>query len=129
MKSGLIVDSEGNKRWYFNGEFHREDGPAIEYADGTKHWYLNDKFHREEGPAVEHADGSKFWWLNGERHREDGPAITFTNGTNYWYLNDKEYSEKEYQVEIQRRKDERIKKEEHLKEIRSFNYKLESLKL
>jgi hypothetical protein len=24
-----------------NGQLHRTDGPAIEYADGDKSWYLN----------------------------------------------------------------------------------------
>jgi hypothetical protein len=35
------IDSNGAKRWYLNGQQHRVDGPAIEYADGTKEWYLN----------------------------------------------------------------------------------------
>jgi len=26
--------------------------------------------HREDGPAVEYADGSKYWWLNGKRVTE-----------------------------------------------------------
>jgi hypothetical protein len=26
-----------------NGKWHREDGPAIEFADGTKYWYLDGK--------------------------------------------------------------------------------------
>ena len=25
------------------GQYHREDGPAIEYADGTKEWWINGK--------------------------------------------------------------------------------------
>jgi len=29
------------KEWYFNGEFHRLDGPAIEFEDGEKMWYIN----------------------------------------------------------------------------------------
>ena len=37
------VYADGGKRWYLNGERHREDGPAIEAANGTKHWWLNDK--------------------------------------------------------------------------------------
>ena len=32
---------EGRKEWCLNGQFHREDGPAIEYPDGYKLWYLN----------------------------------------------------------------------------------------
>ena len=29
----------GTKEWYLNGLCHREDGPAIEYANGDKAWY------------------------------------------------------------------------------------------
>ena len=60
------VDEYGTKSWYLNGKYHREDGPACEYADGNKEWYLNDELHREDGPAIEWADGSKEWFLNGE---------------------------------------------------------------
>lgn len=31
----------GDEYWYKNGMRHREDGPAIEWADGTKFWYYN----------------------------------------------------------------------------------------
>ena len=33
------VWDNGNKAWYLNGELHREDGPAVEYADGYKAWW------------------------------------------------------------------------------------------
>ena len=46
------------------GELHREDGPAVEYADGTKHWYVDGKRHREDGPAVEYANGDKYWYVD-----------------------------------------------------------------
>jgi hypothetical protein len=36
--------------------------------------------HREDGPAVEWADGRREWWLHGERHREDGPALEWADG-------------------------------------------------
>ena len=62
---------ENATRWYLNGEFHREDGPAVEDADGYKSWYLNGELHREDGPAYEHADGYKEWWVNGEELSED----------------------------------------------------------
>jgi hypothetical protein len=61
------VDDYKNRWWCVNDKLHREDGPAVEYADGTKHWYLKGKFHREDGPAVECANGSKYWYLNGDR--------------------------------------------------------------
>ena len=56
----------GDKVWYLNGKFHREDGPACEYTNGNKHWYLDGKRHREDGPACELANGDNYWYLNGE---------------------------------------------------------------
>ena len=47
------------------GQWHREDGPAIERADGIKLWYINGQCHRLEGPAIEVASGSKSWYING----------------------------------------------------------------
>jgi len=78
----------GTKRWHLNGEYHREDGPAVEFANGSKHWCQRGKLHREDGPAVDHIDGDKFWYSCGMYHREDGPAIEYADGTKYWYLND-----------------------------------------
>jgi hypothetical protein len=83
------VDIGGTKRWYKNGELHREDGPAVEYTNGTKHWYQNNLLHRDDGPATEHANGDKYWYQNGELHREDGPAIEYANGVKHWYKNGK----------------------------------------
>ena len=37
------VDEDKTKHWYLNGNLHREDGPAVEYADGTSRWWLNDR--------------------------------------------------------------------------------------
>ena len=90
------VYANGNKFWYLNSQYHREDGPAIEWADGSKHWYLNGKRHREDGPAIEFANGNKYWYLNGKYHREDGPAIERADGTKYWFLNGKELTEAEF---------------------------------
>ena len=64
------VGENKTKHWYLNGKFHREDGPAVEWANGTKWWCLNDKLHREDGPAIEYADGTKYWYLNGEQLTE-----------------------------------------------------------
>ena len=59
------VFENGDKLWYQNGERHRLDGPAIEYANGTKHWRQNDKLHRLDGPAIEWSDGSKEYFIEG----------------------------------------------------------------
>jgi len=66
------------------------------FPNGDRFWYLNGKLHREDGPAVEYADGSKYWYLNGKLHREDGPAMELADGSKSWYLDDKRVSEKEH---------------------------------
>jgi len=87
MKNGVIIDSEGSKRWFLNDLLHREDGPAIEWASSTKEWWLNGLRQRVDGPAIEWLNGDNFWYSNGELHREDGPACECVNGDNFWYLN------------------------------------------
>ena len=78
MKSKLTLDQNGTKEWKLpSGDFHKEDGPALEYASGTK-----------------------LWWINGKRHREDGPAIEYISGNKRWYINDREYTEQEYKYKI-----------------------------
>jgi len=44
----IHVDVFGTRDWFLNGQRHREDGPAIEYADGSRAWYLNDQNMTEE---------------------------------------------------------------------------------
>ena len=43
---------------------------ALKWGAGDKVWYLNGKYHREDGPAVEYASGYKEWWLMGNRLTE-----------------------------------------------------------
>jgi hypothetical protein len=69
----VTIDESGTTRWYnANNKLHREDGPAVEWANGDKFWYINDKRHRENGPAVEWSDGSKYWFLNDKQISEEG---------------------------------------------------------
>ena len=91
------VTSRGSKHWYNNdGQYHRLDGPAIEWSDGSKSWCVNGKLHRLDGPAFEHVNGTKEWWVNGKRHRLDGPAIEALSGHKQWWVNGKKYSEEEF---------------------------------
>jgi hypothetical protein len=65
LNGGELHDHPNDvKTWWLNGKRHREDGPAIEYADGTKYWYINDHPHREDGPTIEAANGNKYWYIN-----------------------------------------------------------------
>ena len=72
---------------------------------GTFHYksQTHTLYHREDGPAIEFANGEKRWYLNGNLHREDGPAKIFTNNNKEWWLNGKECSEKEHEVLTKRK--------------------------
>jgi len=48
IEYAVKVLANGTKCWYLDGKRHREDGPAIEWADGDKSWYLNGKMVTEE---------------------------------------------------------------------------------
>ncbi len=43
------------------GQYHREDGPAIEWNNGIKEWFINGLCHREDGPAIEWDSDDKWW--------------------------------------------------------------------
>ena len=95
----IYISEFGSKFYYKDKDMkipHREDGPAVEYADGDKFWYINGKRHREDGPAVEYANGTKYWCINGKLHREDGPAVEYTDGEKYWYINGQRISEQDF---------------------------------
>ena len=66
----VITTNNNDRFWFYNGNRHREDGPAVEFVNGKKLWYLNGKLHREDGPAVEYASGSKSWYIKGKRLTE-----------------------------------------------------------
>ena len=95
------TDSNGDTYWRLpNGKIHREDGPAIEYANGSKFWYQNGKRHRLDGPAEEYADGTKFWYQNGKLHRLDGPAREYSDGTKSWWINGRCLPEEEFNQRV-----------------------------
>jgi len=41
--TGCLINHFNDKAWFLNGEYHRENGPAVENTDGTKRWCLNGK--------------------------------------------------------------------------------------
>ena len=90
------VSYNGDKRWYQNGELHRLDGPAVEYADGDKRWFQNGMRHRLDGPAIEHANGDKSWYQNDKLHRLDGPASEYASGNKFWYIDGEQLTEEEF---------------------------------
>jgi hypothetical protein len=86
------IDEFGNKVWRYNGNLHRENGPAYILETGMQAWYRHGTIHRDNGPAVIHDNGGYEWWLNGCRHRTDGPAIKRATGSLAWWLNGRIYA-------------------------------------
>jgi len=37
---------------------------VLTYLDGSKYWYYENNFHRLNGPAIERANGDKEYWVN-----------------------------------------------------------------
>ena len=75
VKNGRYVDGGGTVRWYKDGQFHREDGPAIEWWNGTKEWYFKGQRHCSCGPAIDYGDGNLSWYLNGLQVTEHEVAL------------------------------------------------------
>ena len=88
------VDSTGGQYWMVDGKYHREDGPAIIWADGTQVWCADGKYHRAAGPSIIWADGTQVWCANGPLHRIDGPAVIRADDTQEWWINGKNISGK-----------------------------------
>jgi hypothetical protein len=88
-KPTKTIYKDGTQEWRLpNGDFHREDGPAIIKTNGERVWYWNGKIHRDGGPAVILVTLSRQWYQHGKRHREDGPAIIDWLNYGIYYLND-----------------------------------------
>ncbi len=42
------ICNTNQKFFYKDGNFHRENGPAIDYGNGYKNYYLNGKYYEEK---------------------------------------------------------------------------------
>jgi hypothetical protein len=60
---------EGCARVWRNqaNQYHRIDGPAIEWVDNSTEWFVMGLRHRIDGPAVEWANNVEEWWVNGKQ--------------------------------------------------------------
>lgn len=80
----------GIVEYFYNGMRHRDgDEPAVIDANGSKQWWINGEIHRENKPAVIFANGDTQWWHHGLLHRLNGPAIETYNGMPQWWINGK----------------------------------------
>ena len=72
MKTYKVEVTETVTKWHNeSNELHRENGPAIEWANGRKEYYINGELHREDGPAIEYASGDKSYYINGKKLYEE----------------------------------------------------------
>lgn len=72
---------------YSDYNIHREDGPAMDFANGGQFWYINNKRHRIDGPAIITSNGARHWYIHGKRHRINGPATILVDGIKLWWIN------------------------------------------
>jgi len=91
-----VQNRDGYRAYWINGKRHREDGPAVIYANGRREYYKDDdwlkaehhdaqgRLHKTNGPAVEWANGGKSWCMNGQLHRLDGPAVITPKRKEWW---------------------------------------------
>lgn len=105
--SGPAVESTDSSRqeWWFKGNRHRLDGPALVYQATTtalakKHgsypvyaaWFMHGVLHNDDGPAiVDYRTGRVCYYEEGLKHRDDGPAVISSGAINplicewWWY--------------------------------------------
>jgi len=70
--STLILQSDKGSRFFLNktGQYHRLDGPAVEWHFGAKEFFKNGIRHRIGGPAYESKDEKQFWF-EGKQYSEN----------------------------------------------------------
>jgi len=98
MNTTKMYINEFGDKIYKNSkrQYHRLDGPAVEWLNGNKWWYKEDFRHRKDGPAIECSNGDKYWYKEGKLHRLDGSAIEYSDGRKSWYILEKNLKEKEF---------------------------------
>jgi len=67
----IRADYDSHTIWFNDKkQYHREDGPAIEWKNGRKEWFYKGRLHRGDGPAVEQPNGKNEWYYLGMRFPE-----------------------------------------------------------
>jgi hypothetical protein len=93
------TDQDGTTHWKLNGQYHREDGPAMVIEDGTQFWFRYGQLHRLDGPAVLWPEGSYEYHVYGQLHREDGPAAWYQTAEGHVFCEEYyEYGELEHKA-------------------------------
>ena len=63
--TGLFID-RGLRFWLKDGEYHKDDEPAVTFKAEKEEWFQNGFYHKEDGPAlINKRRGYGEWWKNG----------------------------------------------------------------
>lgn len=96
MRQGRY-ESNGTVEYYKDDKLHRDnDLPAVINADGYKFWYNNGELHRESNPAIMGPEGDKAYYVEGKLHNEEGPALINKFGKEEWHIDGKQLTQKEF---------------------------------
>ena len=60
-------------------EIPRKFTGIVDWENGDKEWFKNGKWHREDGPAYIRNDGFKFWCLDGKYIWNSNKKLDLTN--------------------------------------------------
>ncbi len=105
VKAGVCIDSQNNA--YFvrvDGILHKDDGPAIVWADGTFDWRQNGKPFRADGKPTTESPKYRKWYHHedGAIGRVGGPAFETVTGYREYWLNGQYFDTKsEYDAKCQ----------------------------
>jgi hypothetical protein len=96
--TGLAIVGDGDPMVHFvNGEYHNENGPAVERTDGSEEWYIHNRRQSVGGrPSEIRSNGDKLWHQDGKLHRENGAAIERHNGERLYFLYGKQLSPEQF---------------------------------
>ncbi|MEI8270525.1 MAG: hypothetical protein WCG45_04085 [bacterium] len=76
-----LIEKDGEETFFWQGEKYT----FLEHSNGTKEYYNRfSLLHRQDSPAVIYANGDVEYWFDGLRHRLDGPAV-ICNGKQYFF--------------------------------------------
>lgn len=101
-----VIRGDGSKHGYMFDKNGKRYLRQLIIKDGTIWRY--DRFgnyHHEDGPAIERSDGSKEWWIDGGRHRLDGPAVIYRDGSGTYYIKNKQLSVTAFNIKVKELQD------------------------
>ncbi len=47
----VVGGPDDTPRWYQDNNYHRNNGPTMDWGNATRRWYQNPKHHKGDGPA------------------------------------------------------------------------------